>query len=76
MDVYSNEYITSKIQFMDASASIAKIDTGLIDLFVVAVEPESCVRFRQSACRNVRYRRIHSSRKVKRRSDPKFNPNV
>ena len=28
MNVYSNEYITSKIQFMGASASIAKIGTG------------------------------------------------
>ena len=27
-DFYSNEYITSKIQFMGASASIAKIGTG------------------------------------------------
>ncbi len=28
VDVYPNEYITNKIRFMNASANIAKIDTG------------------------------------------------
>ncbi len=35
MDVDTSEYITGEIQFMDASASLAEIDTGPGDLCAV-----------------------------------------
>ena len=41
MDVYSNEYITSKIQFMDASASIAQIERFSLNYGDVIITKDS-----------------------------------
>jgi len=41
MDVYSNEYITSKIQFMDASASIAEVERFSLNFGDVIITKDS-----------------------------------